>query len=209
MIKEQFKFQAKQFVNDWIQKGLLENKMRVCDTYIWYKDNQKNLNFKMANGCYKFAFIIPDFDYVIKTDSIDEWVSIHVGTYRDFGGCLSELEIYQQACRDNMERFFPETEFLMEIDGFRFYIQEKAVVESQTVIDSITKNVQDDFDSEEEAEYYAEDEPSEWDVLYAVLNDTIETSLLTDYLDNIDVSDIHPSNVGWIGERGVVIDFAC
>lgn len=209
MIKEQFKFQAKQFVSDWVQKGLLDHGMRLFDTRKWYHDNKDSLNFKMDNGCYKFAFIIPDFDYVIKTDSIDEWVSKNTGTYRDYGGCLNEFETYQRACKDNMERFFPETDFLIDIDGYRFYIQERAVIDADTVIKSIAYNVQENFDTREDAEYYAEDEPAEWDVLYAVLDDVEETNILANYLEDIDVNDIHNNNVGWIGERGVVIDFAC
>lgn len=197
---------ALSLVNEMIDNNVI----RFITNYFEEKDWPRTANisrpFRISRGCYKIVFIFDDCDFVIKTDYIDKWIE---GTERDYGGCKDEYEMYQRICRDNMNRYFPETDFLVEEYGYKFYIQKRADVDECKTEDMIFESLRPEFDTDEDAQDYASSgEVLNSEILYAVFGE-IDGGVLENYLDMLDITDIHSGNIGYYNDCPLIIDFAC
>lgn len=206
-MKQIFKEQAKEYLNKMIAAGMLEN-ITVGHLYNWYKETKKSNDFikhtHLTSGCFKNTLIFYTFDYVIKFDKVYEFSNKEL----KHNGCCSEYKIYQDIIADKMERFFPETDFLTEIDGYKFYIQERVEADEYAIESDVFNYVRSEFDCDEDAEeYVSSGDVREEDILYSIM-DCNEAETLMAWLNAHNINDIHTGNVGYLNGRGVVFDFA-
>lgn len=195
-MKKKDKETALNFLNELVSKGLLTN--LSSNLFYWRNNNTFSHNFHIGYGLYKYVFIIDDYDFVIKTNH----------TSKIGNGCAEEFYMYKQAVKDNMEEFFPETDFLTSIDGHKFYIQERADVNEMGVEDSVFEYVSPYFDDEQLArEYVYDDEIEVEDILNAVFPKE-KAKKVIDWLDKYGIEDIHCGNIGFNNNRPMIIDFS-
>lgn len=204
-----FKEQAKEYLNKMIAAGMLEN-ISVGKLYSWHKEAKEQDDFikrtSLSAGCFKNTLTFYTFGYVIKFDKINEFSEER--KEHNHNGCRSEYEIYQKVIADKMERFFPETDFLTEIDGYKFYIQERVEADEYAIESDVFDYVRSEFDCDEDAEdYVSSGDVREEDILYSIMN-VEEANILMTWLDAHEINDIHTGNVGYLNGRGVVFDFA-
>ena len=175
--------------------------------------NQKNnYDVFMTHGAYRYCMIANNCDYVLKFS----WDS-------DGGedGCEIEMEVYEDAYKCGFADFFAKPYKLGPIENNHFktcdfYLMEKAEVDE----DRITEYCSDPHykrlyttlkDREKDLEYMIE---------VFEENDTVEVfvdyyinqlELLEDFIDFVDgigLVDLHENNIGFIGDRPVIIDYA-
>lgn len=197
---------AMSLVNELLDNDVIDYITHTFARPDWPGITHISRRFRVSRGCYKIVFIFEDCDFVIKTDRVDDWYN---GPSNNFGGCHDEYDIYQRICKDNMTEFFPETDFLMEADGYEFYIQERADIDEDRAEDEIYQSIRYSFEDDEEAQDYAySGEVTLEDILYAIFGSD-DGEKLSQYLSGLDITDIHSGNVGWRNGYPMIIDFAC
>lgn len=166
----------------------------------------------LFDGCTKYVFLFEDVDYVVKVS--------RKGLKYDY--CALECENYQKAINAEVENYFAWTEFLTEIKGIKFYVQER--------VDC------DLYDFNDDMLYYAEkiynrsgyidqdeelDENSVCDILWdmvddfdeesrlnAVFGEGYETQKLVGFCSQNKINDLHQNNFGIKNDFPVIIDFS-
>lgn len=184
------------FLNELITKGLINS--FPSNVFNWHRNNTFSHTFRIGCGLYKYVFIVDGFDFVIKTDRQENW----------HHGCTEELNNYKIAIKEDMKCFFPETDFLANIEGHQFYIQEKAEVDEIAVADSVYKYVSPYFDDEEIAREYVYDDEIEIEDIINSLFSKNEADKLLRWLNKYALDDIHEGNIGWLDDHAVIIDFS-
>ena len=167
----------------------------------------RNYKIKVESGCTRGVIIPPNENYIIKFD-ID---------WKDHF-CEVEALNYRKAKRAGLEKFFAAMRFLVRFNfgGFRmdFYIQEK-VDEMMVDNNSIYRS---DYDCSEDYEAALEEgeasESNEDCVPYGWADRVIDYFgsntyyRIIDFLNDNDINDVHSGNVGFMGDRCVIFDFA-
>jgi hypothetical protein len=187
-------------VNVLVEKGICNARNGSSMEDLFFSELYK-FGFHMSSGMTKACFTHED---------LDDWV-IKVG----FTGSLSkdyarvEYENYKAAVNCGLEWYFPFTEFLCEIDGMEFFIQESA----ECCEDAITSNWYDLISALYEESGRDLEEIDIWDEVYE-LEDADKIDLmfnemaLNSFLREHRIGDLHEGNFGFIGDRTVIIDFS-
>lgn len=121
--------------------------------------------------------------------------------------CESEMQYYECAEMQGISDFFPETRYLGEYEGIPFYIQERA-----TIIGGLG-NSKPSENSKSLAKEVCEQEN------FSCFNETWfgsaldyygaeRLALLVGFLKEYHLRDFHNGNIGYIGDRPVIIDFS-
>ena len=174
--------------------------------------NGSSMEDLFFNELYKFGFHMSSgmTKACITHGDLEDWV-IKVG----FAGSLSkdyarvEYENYKAAVNCGLGWYFPFTEFLCEIDGMEFFIQESA----ECCEEAITSNWYDLISALYEESGRDLEEIYIWDEVYE-LEDAEKIDLmfndmaLSSFLREHRIGDLHEGNFGFIGDRTVIIDFS-
>lgn len=125
--------------------------------------------------------------------------------------CQMEVDIYERACKENIEEFFAPCYFLEKYDSVDIYVMERADLSYNNLYSDLYRRLSDEGRSDEEVEdimMEVEDESGyvEWLFPYYMDYDKFET--FTDFLENADINDLHSGNIGYIGDRVVLIDYS-
>lgn len=114
--------------------------------------------------------------------------------------CELEMENYQKACKENFEKYFAETYFFKEVDGVKFFWQEKVRLDEDSL---------DKCSSEYCAVDSYFDELDDDDRIMSLYGDTEEVNDFINFLDDNGINDLHSENWGWTKDgRVVAIDFS-
>lgn len=161
---------------------------------------EKGYNYE--NGTSKYCIFHEDFcDFVVKF-SLDS-----------FDYCEREYTNYLAAVKLGLDYFFPYTDFLGEINGVKFFIQEYAVCDNEAISSIWYNTLREDYVSEEDE---GEDIINEkiWEMIYDLEDEQrvlycfgYEEKLLN-FLEEYRINDLHEGNFGYIGNRLVIIDFS-
>ena len=194
-------------------QGWIDSNLRTTVEIEMEEYNEKyGYRTKLTSGAYRFCLIAEDCDYVLKFS----W---------DFegeeDGCDTEVDIYKEACERGFAEFFAkpykigpiENDFLTTCD---FFLMEKAEVNTSRIAESCS-------DLHYNKLYTTlKDREKNLDYMNDIFenNDTVEVfieyylnnlELLEDFIDfvnEIGLVDLHEYNIGFIGERPVIIDYA-
>lgn len=167
--------------------------------------NLYDRGFEYDRGASKYCILHPEFNgYVVKFCN---------GGY--FDHCEREYSNYIAAVARGFGDYFVYTEYLGEVNGIRFYIQEEAIVDSDRISDIWFYSLREDYEPEDEED--DEDIINErvWDAV-GDLEDEERCSMcfpdMSDefacFLDEYCINDLHEGNFGYIGGNIVIIDFS-
>lgn len=158
--------------------------------------------YSYENGAVKYCIFHEHFgDFVVKF------------TTEVFDYCEREYTNYLAAVDAELDYFFPYTDFLGEINGVKFFIQEYAECDNEAISSIWYDTLREDYVSEEDED---EDIINEkiWDMIYDLEDEQRalycfgNEEKLFDFLDKYCINDLHEGNFGYIGERLVIIDFS-
>lgn len=172
------------------------------DTEEWFGNNNLfSCGFWTAGGLSKVCIRHSDLpNWVIKVGYIEE-VSCDYATI--------EYNVYCNAVKSNLERYFPKTFFLGNFGGRAFYVQELAECDENEVFSSWYNRLEDIY-TRDETEYSPDDLCTEIDCLSDLerIELMFDDPALCQFLRENDVGDFHEGNFGFIGDRIVIVDFS-
>lgn len=186
----------------------------------------KDFNYDYNYGATKIVFILPDKNFVIKIPfsgcevkftGAQSPMRTEEGEEDEWDYCQVECDIYALAEEEAVEDFFAKTECIGFIHDYPIYVQE------------IAKIYKDIYPSRkiEGTEYrkkYTEEDYEKIDSLCCNHNyDCFNMYWLCDafkyygeikgeeflqFIKNVCVEDLHKANIGYIGDRPVIIDYS-
>lgn len=158
-------------------------------------------NVTVASGASRGVLIFDDFDWVIKFNFLEEI------DYRwDF--CEAEVDIYNAALDNEMEKFFAKAWKGGLFHGRVFYLMEKANTDIDYIDDAFNSGTYDsDPDYRGSSGLELEDEESITNFFGNYYNKDTVLRLLEYCYDN-GVNDIYDGNVGYMNGKPVFIDYA-
>jgi hypothetical protein len=209
------------------------NVLKDCelqDRFTSYDTTEKILNFLPSyfefeenEGATKFVLMPFHASYVIKIPfsgdyrdgyGEDGYCEFEYGNDDDnwncWDYCHAEILLLQSAKEYQVEEIFCQEEMIGQIQNFPIYIQEVAEVYDESERSSSVTQEEIDF-AEEQCEinnYYFKDSIMGWvaDVINYYGEEKFED--LVEFIKDYDIEDLHMGNVGYIGSRPVIIDFA-
>lgn len=183
-------------LNYFPQKQRENDYMSVEDIwYMWENDAADIENARFTNGVSRGVFIFDDSDYVVKFSLTEEYDSF-----------INEQELYIEAEKYGVEKFFAPITYLCTIGEFRFYIQKK--VKSGTRMDTDGENLSEAsislLNGCNDTSFCQNDL---FDDFYENYEEE-ELYKLIDFINDYDINDIHYRNVGFLNNLPVIIDYA-
>ena len=188
---------------DWIRDTLesgadVSSDSGISDCYIF---SDGNCDVYIAGGASKVAFWTDESDSVFK---------MGFNKLRcDY--CGLEAEYFAEAKRLGLDEFFAGTEFVMYCNGIRIYKAERAEVSfeklSSDLFDKLKSDGMDEstiYDTIDEADSCCEF--INWLLPYYTNEDKVNE--LFDFLNENSINDLHSGNIGYIGDRIVLIDYS-
>lgn len=180
--------------------GLCRN-LSMQGFYDWFHEYMEESGFVFSDGMTKICFSHPALENsVIKVGYIGSTRTDH-----------AELEYnnYRDAVAQNLDYYFPYTDFLCERDGVKFFIQQIAECSEETITSDWYEQLS--VQHEEMGEKFKPDEiwNEVWDLgdsekIGLMFNDLA----LSQFLSSHKIGDLHEGNFGFIGDRTVIIDFS-
>lgn len=187
------------------------------DIFIYLKDQN---NLKYRHGASRAVLVPRETNYVIKIPFVgcfeEDWeeedyvFSSFEGAEddeNDWNYCLKEIHIYEKAEAANVEKVFLKTTYEGDINNFPIYSQPKVstFVEDEGVTCS---NEELDFTRAKVREKNFKVFSPIW--LFHAFNyygDDYIFRLLS-FIKEEEISDLHSGNLGWVGDRPVIVDYA-
>ena len=188
---------------EWVRKVLSSNadvsySDESDDCYIF---SDGSCDVHIAGGASKVAFWTDESDSVFK---------MGFNKLRcDY--CGLEAEYFAEAKRLGLEDFFAGTEFVMYYNGIRIYKAERAEVSFERLSSDLYGKLEDNGMDEETIRDTIEEADScceflDWLVPYYTDNDKADE--LFEFLNENNINDLHSGNIGYIGNRLVLIDYS-
>lgn len=163
-----------------------------------------NNDYRYDAGATKVCIFSEYFsDYVVKISTTK------------FDYCEREYINYKAAKEEKLEKYFPWTDYLCNINGYKLFIQEKVYsgedAEDETYR-TLSNYVDRSFDWDEEDDEYSREDAirdvvcdlSDKDRVKIIFNDEELSYFLRDYV----INDIHEGNIGYRGNDPVILDFS-
>jgi len=163
--------------------------------------------FSVDSGVTKGCIIPEGFDFVIK------WTKDKRENEAE-----QELEIYQEAVARGIDFLFPQTCFLCEVSGVKFFAQQKVDCsrgnldeKTYSKYKKITKTVKQEIFQKAQKGFYN----NAWggiDILWLSMVISLygkKTTLkLEQFTMDFKINDLHNGNIGFINNRPVLLDFS-
>lgn len=155
------------------------NYRRAYDRYVATHDE-----IQLQYGASKIVLVSDDCQYVCKMPRFGD-------------ECSREVEIYQKAVEAHLEKYFAPCFKVGECHGMPLYFMEKVdagvEVSDWVYLDDIPSYEYDDMEVT-------------WTAICENWNE--DCAQLKEFLDQNDVNDIHDENIGYDGDRIVIIDYS-
>lgn len=191
------------FIHMGFVKGFYEARKANRDIYHWFiETNLCEAGYDYACGETKGVFFIP---------GLDNWVLKITTPYEtEHDWCGREYENFIAAEEEGLGRYFAAMELLTEIDGIKFYAQEKL---------QMTADVDGALVDILEYEYQEREKPYDRDQLWEEVEDLdacdrvellFENRRLRSFVDCRRINDLHCDNFGCRGVEGeiVILDYS-
>lgn len=172
----------KNFYRDFHDRGYLED------------------NFEIYSGAVKYCICSELFNgYVVKF------------CYEDFDYCEREYTNYLAAIEHNLDVYFPFTDYLGNINGIKFFVQEYAICNEEEITSIWYEKIRESYESD------GEDEDEISDEIWAIIDDMeddegisllFNCDELLSFLSEYRINDLHQGNFGYINDKLVIIDFS-
>lgn len=195
--------------------GAFKHTRSATAFYSWAKDHKDAISFKftVSAGCFKIVIIPTDADFVIKTAITYEWrynepAKTIEEQHKDPNGPYAEYRQWGLIEKSAFKDYFLETDYLMSIEDHEFFIQPKAICDECAVTDSLRAYIDiDEFADEDDLNDYLEYD-YELDTLLCSLWGNNDGEDLQNFLEKMDITDIHKGNIGMFDGEWVIIDYA-
>jgi len=221
---------VKNFLSDLEKKGIPDDfsYIKACDLL---EPLAHYYDVGFFTGVSKAVIVFDNFDKVIKIPFhgyVEQYYDSDEEEYEDvfcpFEGadsdydcrdyCDAECEIWLKANEAGLGKYFCKEERLMDIDGYPIYIQEKAV----TYSDAIYYAGLDHFHTEKERtktekkceknSFSAYKVNPDWLTDFINCYGEEEFKKFMGFLYDEMIGDFHTENIGYVGNRPVLIDFS-
>lgn len=126
--------------------------------------------------------------------------------------CQIEAEIYEDARRENLDKFFAPCYFLENYDGARIYVMQRAEVSYDKLYSDLFERLSSEGRTEEEASDIVDEADSysefvDWLFPY-YSEEPAEFDKFINFLNCAGINDLHSGNIGYINDRVVLIDYS-
>ena len=204
-----------QFLQDAVNYGLgewLVNPDRTIYGNIEYVKIIRNLekvyNFSVESGTYRHTFIFDDCDWVLK-------IPRKIGEH-NYNDCEIEVMVYKLAEKYGLHHFFAPaaqlTSFNCSLGEIPIYVMKKVVVDEERVSDHFYSLYDGDPEDEDDVDEWYENNFDEIDATMQAFVDYYggaEADILQNFLNKVDINDIHSGNVGYDEDDNlIIIDYA-
>jgi len=184
-----------------------------CDFASWdigvLESAATELNAKIASGATKAVLVLDNMaikiPFNINDDTDDIFTNANCSNGWDY--CEAELNILKNAKACGVDICFAHQELIGDINGYPVYAQEKCVIWGQV-------HNYEDYNGEKRVStenyikrmgHYCFNECWLSDFLDYYGNEMLEKFL--DFIQSQDITDLHGGNLGYIGDRPVVVDY--
>lgn len=168
------------------------------DLYDWYNDSDyADEGYLVTSGCTRYVLFFDECtEYVIKFDK----------RHIKHSYCSREVEVYNEALKDNQAEYFAYIAPLVTIGGVDFYLQERADCCEESIEDMFfeysEKVVSEEvYDGKTDAWYSARweamDEFDTEDRLNAIYGEHSDTDELIQFCYKNKINDLHQGNFGY------------
>ena len=187
-------------------------------THKLFKEHRDNVTIDIDGQTYDCIFrdgaskvcilIEDDYDYVIKIGFRDKAVD---------GMCKLEESLYRAACREGVSQFFAACYPLCTYRAVECFLMEYVDCDSNEIDSDVYRHISDEF-ANSGREYSnddiydecndIEDECAYVSYLFPFYYSHEEVSRLENFLWRYDINDLHNENMGYSGDRIVLIDYS-
>ena len=185
----------RQVKNMLMDKGYTEPEYLVCD------------------GASKICIVPKHADFVVK------WSTSCISSEEGYDEAYDEVLIYEKAVRVGLEMFFPKTEIFCTIGGINFVVQEKIdfsalntprnkeskyIYKTKTVSPAIIDKIDTCFQSIRRGRSI----DTTWASMAIVIYGKRKCKTLCRFVIENGINDLHLSNIGYLRDRPVILDFS-
>ena len=168
--------------------------------------------YRVQDGASKLCIVPKHADFVIK------WSTTRY-TSGDYNEAYDEVLIYKKAVKAGLEMFFPKTEVLCITGGVIFVIQEKIdfsvrnipynkenkyIYRTKTASKIIVNKMDNCFCSV----YRGRSLNAIWARMAIVIYGKKKCKTLCKFIIENDINDLHSSNIGYLKDKPVILDFS-
>ena len=162
----------------------------------------------VSDGASKICLIFDNFDFVIKWSTWGE------------NEAMQEVDFYEEAKAQNLDKFFPMTEYFFSHNGIDFVVQEKISIQAEEVhgeymeylshigrtvprymIDKVEKDLN-------KVSGFTRRINRIWIACLLSIHGKKATKALCKFVQEHDINDLHGANVGFKGNRPIILDFS-
>lgn len=169
---------------------------------------QSPFHVHVSDGASKICLVFDTMDFVIKWSTEGE------------SEAMQEVEYYEDAKAQNLAKFFPITEHFFSHNGVDFVVQEKVTVQAgevygeymeylshigRTVSMQMINKVEKDLNK---VSGYTRRINRIWIACLLSIHGKKATKALCKFVQEHDINDLHGSNVGFKGNRPIILDFS-
>ena len=164
--------------------------------------------YQVCDGASKICLVFTDFDFVIKWSTCGE------------NEAMQEVDFYEEAKVRNLDKFFPMTEYFFSHNEIDFVVQEKITIQAEdvygenmeylanigrTVPNYMIEKVQKDLNK---VSGYTRRINRIWIACLLSIHGKRATKALCKFVQEHDINDLHGANVGFKGNRPIILDFS-
>lgn len=171
-----------------------------------------NGKFKADCGASKGVLIFDNFGFVIKIpfsmcDGEELYGAYECEEDKNWNYCEQEAIRYSMAEKKGMNEIFLKTELIKDFDTYPIYIQE--IAEPLSSIDASDKSRSSHSDADENfVRNHSDIADVSWQAdIYAVYGEDYFFEFL-DFVEDIGINDLRDANVGYVGMKPIIFDYA-
>lgn len=169
--------------------------------------------YQVCDGASKICIVPKHADFVIK------WSTSCLSGEEGYDEAYDEVLIYEKAVREGLEMFFPKTEILCTIGGINFVVQEKIdfsalntprnkdskyLYKTKTVSPIIIDKIDTCFQSIRRGRSI----DTTWASMAIVIYGKRKCKALCKFVIENGINDLHLSNIGYLKDKPVILDFS-
>lgn len=166
------------------------------------------MNVHISDGASKICLVFEKLPFVIKWSTNDN------------GEAMQEVEFYEEAKQARLDKLFPTTEYFFTHNGVDFVVQEKIQIQagnlcydyvhrynniSRTVPRKMVNLVQKELNK---VSGYRRQISPLWIACVLSIYGKKTTKALCKFVQDHDINDLHESNVGFLRDKPIILDFS-
>ena len=169
---------------------------------------QSPFHVHVSDGASKICLVFDIMDFVIKWSTEGE------------SEAMQEVEYYEDAKAQNLDKFFPMTEYFFSHNGVDFVVQEKISIQAEDVYGeymeylshigrTVPRHMIDKVEKDlNKVSGYTRRINRIWIACLLSIHGKKATKALCKFVQEHDINDLHGANVGFKGNRPIILDFS-